>query len=87
MTPNYSTPEFELLKEMDRKHDKLVERLFGDLDNENPKARFPLLEATVADSNSRVRRLENDRIRIFTFGSVLGALGSFIAELFIHGKL
>lgn len=87
MTPNYSTPEFELLKEVDRKQDKLIERLFGDLDSENPKARFPALELDVAEDRKRIRRLENDRIRLFSIGTVLGTIGGFLAELFIHGKL
>lgn len=93
MTPQYNTPELELLKEIDRKQDKLIERLFGDLDIENPKARLPALEARITENalaneanGKRIRGLENDRIRLFSIGSVLGAIGGFLAELFIHGK-
>lgn len=87
MTPNYSTPEFELLKEMSTKQDRLIERLFGDLDTENPRARFPSLEATQDDHSHRLHRLENDRIKLFTIGGVIGTISGFFAELFIHGKL
>lgn len=87
MTPNYSTPEFELLKEMSTKQDRLIERLFGDLDAENPRARFPSIEAAQDNHNRRIVRLENDRIRIFTIGGIIGTVGGFFAELLIHGKL
>lgn len=87
MTPQYSTPEFELLKELDRKQDRLIERLFGSLDEENPKARFPALEAAVSSADKRVRSLENDRIKVFTIGGLIGAVATFLSELLIHGKL
>jgi hypothetical protein len=87
MTPHYSTPEFELLKEMSSKQDRLIERLFGDLDAENPRARFPALEQHQHDHGKRLTRLENDRIRVITFTSVVSGAIGFLVELFIHGKL
>ena len=87
MTPHYSTPEFELLKEMSTKQDRLIERLFGDLDSENPRARFPSIEAKQDNHATRIRRLENDRIRLITLTSVVSGAIGFLVELFIHGKL
>lgn len=84
MTPNYSTPEFELLKEVDRKQDKLIERLFGDLDTENPKARFPALESEQERLSKRVNKLEIARVKLMTVGGVIGTAFGIILEFFIH---
>lgn len=95
MTPNYSTPEFELLKQMSAKQDemnetqnRLVERLFGDLDAENPKARFPALEDEQARQGRRISKLEIARVKLMTVGGLLGTGLGFLVEFFIHhGKL
>lgn len=89
MTPHaYNTPELELLREMDKKQDRLIERLFGDLDNENPKARFPSLESEIRSNTKRITKLETVRTKLFAVGTVIGTIGGYLAEWLIHhGKL
>lgn len=81
---NYSTPEFELLKQMNTKQDRLIERLFGDLDAENPKARFPALEDEQERQGKRINELELAKVKLMTVGGVFGTALGFILELFIH---
>ncbi len=85
--PEYNTPELEILRAMDKKQDRLIERLFGDLDDENPKARFPALETRQSNHEKRITRLENIKIRLFAIGTVIGTIAGFCAEMYIHGKL
>lgn len=73
-----------LLREIDRKQDRLTERLFGDLDHENPEARFPRLESAQRDSEDRLASLEKDRIRVYTFTAIISSILAFLAEFFIH---
>lgn len=84
MTPNYSTPEYELLKQMSTKQDRLIERLFGDLDAENPKARFPALEDEQERLSKRVSKLEIAKVKLMTIGGIVGTAFGFLAEFFIH---
>lgn len=73
-----------VLQRIDRKQDRLIERLFGDLDNENPAARFPRLEAAQADVDDRVQSLETDRIRLHTLTAVISSIIGFLVSLFVH---
>lgn len=61
------------LDSMDRKSDKLIERLLGDLDHENPEARLPRLESARHDYGLRLTSLENDRVKVITFASLISA--------------
>lgn len=81
---NNDSQALELLKEIDRKQDRLIERLFGDLDNENPAARFPRLEAAQQDVDERVQSLETDRIRLHTLTAVISSIIGFLVSLFVH---
>lgn len=85
MTPiDYRTPELDMLQQIDRKQDRLIERLFGDLDEENDKARLPALESTTSKNTVRIQQLENDRTRIYTLGAVVGAIGGWLGQWLIH---
>lgn len=73
-----------LLKEIDRKQDRLIERLFGDLDHENPEARFPRLETAQRDGEERLASLEKDRVRFYTLTAIVSSVVAFIADFFFH---
>lgn len=65
-----------VLQGMDKKQDKFIERMIGDLDHENPEARLPRLESSSRDYGLRLSSLESDRVKVVTFASLLsGAIG------------
>lgn len=73
-----------LLKEINQKQDRLIERLFGDLDMENPKARFPQLESRAQVHEDRLHSLENDRIRLTTIASIVGSIVGYVLSFIFH---
>lgn len=74
----------DLVRSIDRKQDRLIERLFGDLDNENPEARFPRLEANLVDNQERLQELENDRIRLHTLTAVISTVIGYFLSFFVN---
>lgn len=81
------TPEaLEILRRIDMRQERLITVLFGDLDHENPRARFPHMEAAVEATDQRVERLEHDRIRIYTFTGLAAFVLGLFSKLFIWHK-
>jgi hypothetical protein len=81
------TPEaLAILRRIDLRQERLITVLFGDLDNENPRARFPALESTAQITETRVERLEHDRIRIVTFASFGAFIIGLLSKLFVWHK-
>jgi hypothetical protein len=77
-----SNEALELLKRIDARQDKLITLLIGDLDKENPRARLPVLEASVDKHDARIDNLEDAKTKIITFSTiasfVIMALGRFL---------
>lgn len=63
-----------LLQKMDHQQEKFIERMLGDLDHENPEARLPRIERASISYGLRLTSLENDRLKVITFASLLSAV-------------
>ncbi len=62
----------EKLDYVSRLAERMLVKLFGDVENENPNGRLPLLESKATDHGKRIKRLEDLALKI---GGALGLLG------------
>ena len=71
----------KVMTKIDRTQDKFIERMIGDLDHENPEARLPRLESSAKDYGLRLTSLENDRVKVITFASLISAVIGWCVHL------
>ena len=72
----------DYLIKIDKTQDRLIERLFGSLDAENPEARFPKLEARVESLEKEERPAHTNSRGWHFLTAIISGVLSFLASHF-----
>lgn len=68
----------EKLDHQSRLLERILVKLFGDVDGENPNGRLPMIEATQKDHEKRIRGLERLALKGLGALGLLAALGGLL---------